>query len=96
MSQRIDGNTGGKVEVFAVLNIVKIASLTLVEHGERPDVSGDHVRHLVIDETCGLRVCRRVRGRKDSMALKSFVSTLGEVWTRVKSYLDRLLGCRRG
>ena len=51
VSQGIDSDSGRKIQVFSVLNIVEIASFTLFEHRGRAHVGRDHVRELLVDET---------------------------------------------
>jgi hypothetical protein len=54
MAERIDSNTGGEVEVFAVLNIPHIASLALLEHRWWADIGRNHVWQLLVHEAGGL------------------------------------------
>ena len=59
--QGIDSDSGRKVQVFAILNIVEVASFALFEHGGWAHIGRDHVRELLVDET-GCLGCRwRVR-----------------------------------
>lgn len=44
MSQSIDGNTRGKIEIPPVLNIPHVAAIALLKHGWRANISRYHVR----------------------------------------------------
>jgi hypothetical protein len=42
VSERVDCNTGGEVQVLSVVQIVQVAALAFVEHGRWANVGGHH------------------------------------------------------
>ena len=56
VSQGIDCNPGGEIEVFSVLNIPEIHSFTLDKHWRWADVGLHHEGSLFVDESGGGRV----------------------------------------
>lgn len=54
VAQSIDGDSRSEVEVLSVLNIPQEATFSLLEHGRRADIGGNHVRCRLAYETAGL------------------------------------------
>ena len=61
VAQGIDSDSGCEVEVLSVLNIPQEATFSLLEHGRRADVGGDHVWCRLAYQTASLRVRGGVR-----------------------------------
>ena len=62
VTERVDGDAGGEIEVLPVLNVPEIGALALDEHGRRAGVGGHHEGGMLADEgaagrvLCGVRV----------------------------------------
>jgi hypothetical protein len=78
VTQGIDGDSRCEVEVLSVFHIPQEATFSLLEHGRRADIGGNHVWGGLAYETAGLRVRRRVRGSEGCFLLLIVNSILGK------------------
>lgn len=76
MSQGIDGDSGGEIEVFAVFHIPQPTALSLYEHRWWARIGGYHVGDVFIDEGSRSGISRRIGIGKSSGFLLMSVSPL--------------------
>ena len=73
MAKRIDGDAGGEIKIFAVLDIPHVTTLPLLKHRRWSHIGRDHVWELLVHESGSLRAWRWVgcRQRRFTLAYMS-------------------------